>query len=233
MKYKLPRPKFDDVLKQVASREIKKQSFVIRKATDSVLKDLSDLCEVIKKKGLPDFLVLKQLPDPMGWGIFLHPEAKEIKKGTLIGSYGGEAYLIPQNLPDDSAYAFVPLEDITLLKDEQSHLDKERKFHGSRKYILCIDAQDRGNFLRFINHSEKPNIQARLMSVKKNSFGLEETPIEVLYFARKTIKPGEQLLVSYEEGEESYWSVLKIKPEPIVPTTFMLDKDLNLIDSRS
>lgn len=232
MKYKLVRPQFDPVLKAACDREILKQGLIIRKPTDKVLNELALLCHIIKEKGLPDNLVLKQLPDPMGWGIFLHPKADPIKKGTLIGSYGGEVYVLPQNVSDDSAYAFVPLEDMHLSKDEQKSLDGSRSFHPSRKYILCIDAKNKGNFLRFINHSEKPNIQARLMRVKKNNLGLSETPIEVLYFAKTTIKPGSQLLVSYEEGEESYWSVLKIKPEPIIADTFTIDHKLNLLDHR-
>lgn len=232
MKFKLFRPQFNESLKSACKREIIKQGLIIRSSTDKILKKLFELESIIKKQGLPDNLVLKQLPDPMGWGIFLHPKAKPIKKGELIGSYGGEVYVLPQNVSDDSAYAFVPLEDMHLTKQEQSVLDKERRFHPSRKYIVCIDAKDKGNFLRFINHSEKPNIQARLMKVKKNNYGLDETPIEVLYFAKTTIKPGSQLLVSYEEGEESYWSVLNIKPEPIVADSFTLDDNLNLLDHR-
>jgi hypothetical protein len=232
MKYRLARPEFDPVLKKVIEREVSKQGFLIRKVSPKILQELKESIEVIKKKEFPEHLILKALPDPMGFGIFLHPKSAPLKKGTLIGSYGGKTYVIPQNLPDDSAYAFVPLEDIILLKEEQSVLDPKRAHHGSRKYILCIDAQKDGNFLRFINHSEKPNIQARLVRVKKNSLGLQESPIEVFYFVKKTIKPGQQLLVSYEEGEESYWSVLKIKPEPIEPSTFTLDDKLNLVDHR-
>ena len=232
MKYKLPRPVFSDALVNMLEREAKKQKLYLAKASSKMLQELAAMCLVIQKQGLPEYLVLKKLPDPMGWGIFLHPKAKPLKKGKILGSYGGKAYVIPQNLPDESAYAFAPIEDLLLLKQEQEHLDPKRKFHPSRKYIFNIDAHKTGNYTRFINHSEKPNVLARLLTIPKNKQGLSQAPMEVIYSVKKTILPGEQLLVSYEDGEDSYWSVLKIKPEPILPRTFMIDENLNLIDSR-
>jgi hypothetical protein len=41
--------------------------------------------------------------------------------------------------------------------------------------------------------------------------------------------PGEQLLISYEDGEKSYWGVAKIKPFPMTPKTFILDSGLKLV----
>lgn len=213
-------------------REALKQEMYLCKASAKMLKELKAMCQIIEKSGLPEYLVLKKLPEPMGYGVFLHPKAKPLKKGKVLGSYGGHAYVIPQNLPDESAYAFAPIEDLILKKDEQNQLDPKRKFHPSRKYIFNIDAEKEGNYTRFINHSEKPNILARLLVVSKNKLGLCASPMEVIYSVKKTINPGEQLLVSYEDGEESYWSVLKIKPEPIFPNTFTIDENLNLIDHR-
>lgn len=232
MKYKLPRPVFSETLIKMLEREALKQKMYLCKASAKVIQELKAMCQIIEKSGLPEYLVLKKLPEPMGYGIFLHPKAKPLKKGKVLGSYGGEAYVIPQNLPDESAYAFAPMEDLILKKDEQKHLDPKRDFHPSRKYIFNIDAEKEGNFTRFINHSEKPNILARLLIVPKNKSGLTSSPMEVIYSVKKTINPGEQLLVSYEDGEESYWSVLKIKPEPIFPNTFTIDENLNLIDHR-
>ena len=42
--------------------------------------------------------------------------------------------------------------------------------------------------------------------------GLAPAAIEVIYCVKKTIRPGEQLLVSYEDGENSYWKAFGIKP---------------------
>lgn len=232
MKYKLPRPIFSETLIKMLEREVKKQKFYLAKITHKMMQELKSMCEIVEKQGLPEYLVLKKLPEPMGYGLFLHPKSKPLKKGKILGSYGGEAYVVPQNLPDDSTYAFAPIEDLILKKDEQQELDCKRGFHPSRKYIFNIDAEKTGNFTRFINHSEKPNILARLLNIPKNKCGLTPSPMEVIYSVKKTINPGEQLLVSYEDGEESYWSVLKLKPEPIFPSTFTLDENLNLIDHR-
>lgn len=232
MKYKLPRPVFSETLIKMLNREAEKQELYLTKASNKVMQELKVMCDIIKKSGLPDMLVLKKLPQPMGYGIFLHPKARPLKKGKVLGSYGGNTCVLPQNLPDESAYAFAPMEDLTLLKTEQAILDPKRNHHPSRKYVFNIDAENEGNYTRFINHSEKPNVLARLLVIPKNKHGLTPSPMEVIYSIKKTVNPGEQLLVSYEDGEESYWSVLKIKPEPIFPHTFTLDESLNLIDHR-
>jgi hypothetical protein len=232
MKYKLPRPEYSSLMIDIIKREMKKQNYAPPKMSKKALQELKHVIEVIKSKGLLQDLVLKQLPDPMGYGIFLHPKAKPIPKGQLISIYAGEVVFYPQYVPDNSAYAFAPIDDMTLTKNEQAILDKKRSFSSRRLYSLNIDAEDSGNFTRFINHSEKPNVEARLLEVPKNKLGLEEAPIEVVYFAKKKIMPGEQLLVSYEDGEACYWSVLNIKPEPVFAKTFTIDEKLNLIDHR-
>lgn len=233
MKYKLPRPVFSDALIKMLEREAKKQKMYLSKAGSKLLQELKAMCHLVEKQGLPDYLVLKKLPEPMGYGIFLHPKAKALKKGKILGSYGGSAYVLPQNLPDESLYAFAPMDGLILTKKEQQQLDPQRKFHPKRQYVFNIDAEKEGNFTRFINHSEKPNILAKLMIIPKNKWGLSSSPMEVIYSVKKKVEPGEQLLVSYEDdGQDSYWSVLKIKPEPIFPHTFTLDQNLNLIDHR-
>jgi len=70
----------------------------------------------------------------------------------------------------------------------------------------------------------------RYLRIPKNRFGLEPMALEVIYFAKKKIWPGEQLLVSYEDGEEqTYWGVMGIKPYPLTPKTFQLSESLRLI----
>jgi hypothetical protein len=232
MKYKLARPVFSDALTQLLERELKKQKTYLSKASDKVLEQMAKLIPVIKKQGLPSAFILKKLPDPMGSGVFLRPNAEPLFKGTLIGSYGGEAYISVQNSPDDSAYAFAPLEDMLLLKQEQELLDPKRKFHPRRLYMMNIDAEKKGNFTRFINHSQEPNIEARILKVPKNRYGLSPSPCEVIYFVKKKINPGEQLLVCYEDEEGSYWGPLKLKPEPLFAKTFTVNTQLKLIDHR-
>src|SRR5690606_41421034 len=91
-----------------------------------------------------------------------------------------------------------------------------------------LDARHKGNFTRFINHSENPNLAAYTISVPKNPFGIAPSPIEVVYFAKKKIRPGEQLLVSYEDGAKNYWNRSMGNPFPMTPQTFLLRTVLKL-----
>ena len=168
----------------------------------------------------------------MGFGIFLHPKAKPLLKGEMIGPYSGELSLVPSNVPDESLYAFEPLSEIRLTKEEHALFGGKRKYHPKRYYSLNVDALHKGNFTRFINHSEQPNVIAELVKIPRNDYGITPSPIEVFYFAKKMIRPGEQLLVCYEGEDKSYWSTLGIKPVPVTPRTYRLcPKTLNLISS--
>lgn len=232
MKYKLPRPKISPLIIEIITKAMKEQDYKPQRISKKAMTELKKVMQVIKKQGLPDHLVLKKLPDPMGWGIFLKPDAKPILRGSLISIYGGEAMIYPQNITDESAYSFAPIDDIKLTKEEHKLIDKKNKFSPRRHYSYNVDAERKGNFTRFINHSESPNIEARLLEIPKNSLGIETSPIEVVYFAKRTIYPGQQLLVSYEDGEACYWSVLNIKPVPIVADTFTLNEQMKLVDHR-
>jgi hypothetical protein len=229
MKYRLERPKFSEIACEVIARINEEKGESYNKLSKKAILELKSCCEAIKKEGLPSFLVHQKLPDPLGYGIFLHPKAKPLKRGFLIGSYSGEVVIKPKKEPDESAYAFAPEDDFKILKKEFLELELKGTFSSSRLYTLYIDADKKGNFLRFINHSEKPNIEARLLRVPKNNDGLETSPLEVFYFVKKNIEPGEQLLVCYEDEEKSYWGALNIEPSPIFPKTYRLDKNLKLI----
>ena len=228
MKFKLPRQLITPEVYKILSREVVRQKLSVLKATKKQLKEIAAVSQAIVKEGIAPNLVCKKLPDGLGYGIFLHPKAKPILKGQIIAPYSGEIFFAPENLPDDSAYAFEPLSKILLTKEEQSRFDPERRYHPRRFYSMYVDALKKGNFTRFINHSEKPNLVADLFNIPCNRYGLDPSSIEVIYLAKKTIKPGQQLLVSYEGDDKSYWGALKIKPIPITPDTFQLDSSLLL-----
>jgi hypothetical protein len=232
MKFKLPRQIYNQTIYAIASREVRKQKINVLRATKKHMREIAEICRIIEKQGLPESLVCKKLPNKLGFGIFLHPNAKPILKGQIIVPYSGELTLVPQNYPDDSLYAFAPLSDIHCTKEEQKFLDSKLRYHPRRLYSLNVDAVKQGNFSRFVNHSTKPNIVAELLCIPTNEYGLTPSPIEVFYFAKKTIHPGEQLLVCYEDEENSYWGPLKIKPVPITPKTFQLNSRLQLIGSK-
>ena len=164
----------------------------------------------------------------MGHGIFLHPDADPVPKGRVISAYAGEISIVPHDHADDSAYIFEMIAGMHLTKEEQKLLDKQLSYHPKRRYSLNLDALKKGNFTRFINHSETPNVVAHLVRIPANDFGLETSPMQIVYFAKKTILPGEQLLVCYEDGEGTYWGALKVKPVPVTPRTFHLNGSLEI-----
>lgn len=232
MKFKLPRQVINKTIKPIISREIKKQNTELVLADKNNLKEVSQVSETIQSNGLPKHLICKKIPHNLGKGIFLHPKAKPILKDQVIAPYAGDIVLIPQNQDnEDGSYAFVPLTNISLKKHEQLLIDKTCCYRPNRLYLLKIDALKKGNFTRFINHSEKPNIVAHLFKIPANRYGVEASPIEIIYIAKKTIRPGEQLLICYEDEEKSYWGASKIKPFPMNPTTFKLNSKLSIVET--
>lgn len=231
-KFSLPRASLDPAMIRLLKKEIQRQDIDVIRPNKKNLQQLAEVCRDIEEQGLPSNLVCAKLPKGMGHGIFLHPKAKPILKGQLIGPYSGKAAILPQNVASDTAYAFAPISDMKLTKEEQRRFDRSNGFHPKRLYSLDVDAEKNGNFIRFINHSAKPNVVAHLFRIPKNTLGLIPSPIEVLYLAKKTIRPGEQLLVSYEGDGDSYWKNLKIRPIPITPQTFQLSSDSKVIESK-
>jgi hypothetical protein len=183
---------------------------------------------VIETRGLPAHLVCKKLPHHLGSGIFLHPQSQPLLRGQVVAFYAGEVMILPQNLEDNGGYAFSLVESMHLTKKEQLDLDPRVTYHPRRLYSAKLDAFKKGNFTRFINHSDKPNIEAQMLSVPKNSSGLVSAPCEIIYFVKKRIYPGEQLLVCYEAGGKTYWKPSKIKPFCMTPATFQLDLDMTI-----
>jgi hypothetical protein len=228
MKYRLSRPCVPSEYLGIVRRAIRKQKIEIPRATKQEVRELARISKTIEKKGLPSHLVCKKLKGKLGRGIFLHPNAKPIMRGEVIASYAGDVTLIPQNRSDDSDYAFFLMADIVLTKEEQRVVDQSSKYHPRRLYALDLDAIKRGNFTRFINHSEKPNVEAHLLKIPRNSSGLAESPLEIIYIAKRTIRPGEQVLVCYEDEEKGYWGVMQIVPFPMTAQTFRLDSSLNI-----
>lgn len=230
MKYRLPRQLLSSEIAEIISREMKKQELCLLKFSKSHIEELEAVITAIQKRGLPSYLVCKKLPHNLGYGIFLHPKAKPILKGQVIAPYAGEVSIVYQDEPDEATYAFAPMSEMHLTKDEQKIFDQKRKYHPRRRYALKLDGEKKGNFTRYINHSSTPNVEASLLSIKKAAGSLLPMPLEIVYFAKKRILPGEQLLVSYEGEDNSYWTDPDFQPFPMTPKTFQIDKDLKLIE---
>lgn len=229
MRFKLARQFFSPELKLLASKEIKQQQIEISRASKKHLKEIAAVSRKIEKEGIPKYLVCKKLKGKLGFGIFLHPDAKPILKGQVIAPYAGVVFICPQNGSDDTDYAFSLIPNIVLSKQEQLRLGGNLPYHPRRLYSLDLDAAKKGNFTRFINHSEKPNVEADLFRIPANPYGLAPSPLEMIYVAKKKILPGEQLLICYEGDEKNYWGVMNIKPFPITPKTFQLNSALQII----
>lgn len=228
-RFSLPRQIFKQPLEEVISRSIEEQEIELDTLSLKQRQQMAERLKDIQEKGLPEGFIVQKISEEIGCGVFLHPEAKPLEKGSIIAPYSGVVFLAPQSAPDNSAYTFAVLTDIKLKKIEQKKYDKKHAFHPRRLYALNLDADQKGNFTRFINHSSKPNVEAEIYKMGKNKQGLEAMPLEVIYLAKKKILPGEQLLVCYEDEEESYWKPMGIKPFPMNPKTFVLNKDLQVV----
>lgn len=222
MKFCLPRQTSKLDLTFLIKREIAKQELAISPLSPKHRQQLKELIPLIKKGGFPPYLLLHDLPHNLGKGVFLAPKAAPLPRGMLIGPYAGEMEIVPSDY-EGGHYAFTPIEKIRLSREEQAFLDKDMPYKPRRSYTLKVDALHKGNFTRFVNHSSTPNLEARLCRVPQNDLGLEPSPIEVFYFTKKKIHPGEQLLVCYEGEENCYWNEEGVKPYPMKGNTFFLN----------
>jgi len=226
MEFRSSRQEIDQKLSDFLKVKIKEKKIYVPLISKKNLKELLLVGEKIEKEGLPSYLVLKKLEKKLGHGIFLHPEAKPILKGEVIAPYTGKVLIAPQNQGENSDYTFYLISDLHLTKEEQAIWNPTQAYHPRRVYSIDLDAEKIGNFTRFINHSQKPNLEAifyRIPATLDRGAGFE-----ILYVAKTKILPGEQLLVSYEGEDRSYWGAIGVKPFPMTPKTFQLDASLKL-----
>lgn len=225
MRYTLSQQIISKELIRICRRQKTADDLGLERLTKQNLREYAEVIKEIEKDGCPKRFVIKKLKGNIGRGVFLHPTARPIEKGEIIGPYAGEVSLVAQNDLDDADYAFDPVVDLLLTKEEQKRYDPKNKYHPRRYYAFKLDAKRKGNFTRFINHSYKPNVIAYLASTP----GM---PYQIIYVAKKKIQPGHQLLVSYEDGDKSYWGAIGIEPFPMTSSTFRIDKRLKIIEKR-
>lgn len=124
-------------------------------------------------------MVVRPVSPLVGWGVYAQ---ENIPAYAYIGEYTG----------------------VVRRRDRRKRLDNNFIFGytlGSKETPLVIDAQKYGNFTRFINHSDSPNIVSRSMIIDGVS--------RLLFFAPKPIAKGVQL--TYDYGPY-YW---RKRPAPI------------------
>ncbi|MES2199605.1 MAG: SET domain-containing protein [Chlamydiota bacterium] len=185
------------------------------KVSKKLYKEISKTNEAIISSDLPCNLELSHVNAQVDTGVFLKPSCKSISLGTLIGVYTGSYELVPADLASCNSYAYDVAQDIHLKKEDLKEVSRsEKPLDTKQDYSIQTNALETGNFTRFINHSSlHPNIEAVVGKLPGNK-------IEILLFALRRIKPGEQLLSNYGGY---YWKALHIIPTDMAPTTYMLD----------
>lgn len=131
---------------------------------------------------------IRYVNDVLGYGVFAK---KPIEAGSMIGEYTGKLYGFSQ-------LAHKPLQDLKYCISLGAFgID----YACGILYELYIDANERGNFTRFINHSSQPNILQKVVFAN----GLWHR----IFIAKRKIEKDEQLSIDY--GPD-YWKDRKITP---------------------
>jgi len=161
-------PVSDYVLEKIKKRAKRKYFPLFDKKHNKWINSL--YADAIRNKKEAPYQIKKVNP-LVGFGVFAK---KDIPELTFIGEYAGD-------------------------------LRARKKHDGTNDYIFgymvgmfrtpwVIDAEKRGNFTRFINHSFYPNVSSRGVVV--------DGIYHVIFFANRPIKKGEQL--TYDYGP-TYW----------------------------
>lgn len=142
-------------------------------------KDLDDLYGKDIEQSLIAPVYIKKISDSVGYGLFA---GSDLKKGDFIGEYTG-VVKVCEELTES-------FEDGSWETDFSWDFPDET---GST--VLEINGRLEGNELRFVNHHKNYNLDVE--------HTLHKGMWLIFFIARKNIKSGEQLFVSY--GDE-YWS---------------------------
>jgi hypothetical protein len=175
--------------------------------------DLSD-------HGIRPWLALCAIDDLVGKGVFLRPDANGLDPGTFIGIYAGDYRFVHANDPQRSDYGFTVLSDLELSWNDLDLIEGARLFE-TNQFCLEVDGAQSGNFTRFINHADKENA-----NVEHRYILMDDGTIQIGYWTKTRIRPGEQLLLNYGSG---FWLNKGIQPLPSNPRKHMLYPDGEVI----
>jgi uncharacterized protein len=127
--------------------------------------------ELLEGKTAP--IYIKWINQNIGYGAFA---AEDIARGQFIGEYTGVVRQIYRDHPDHNTYCLHYPTKLWSLKH------------------FAVDAMHEGNLIRFINHSELPNLQPLFL--------LDRRLFHQVFVANRAIVKGEQLTYNYGEN---YW----------------------------
>lgn len=125
------------------------------------------------EKGSVADVTIKWIDPQIGYGVFCN---HELPRGTYVGEYTGVVRQLKRLKPDHNAYCF--------------HYPTR---FWSWNYFM-IDALREGNEMRFINHSEQPNLEPKCL--------VDRGLLHLVFFTSQDIARGEQLTFNY--GSD-YW----------------------------
>ncbi len=158
-----------DILKKIKRRSYWKLKWKKYKAMNhwaSLLFEES----LVKMKGIP--YVIKKVNPLVGYGVFATTTILEF---AFVGEYTGvvRKRRFWKDSLNDYVFGYVI---------------------GPEDTPWVVDAREKGNFTRFINHSYEPNVTSKWIIV--------DGVAHIILFANRLIRPGEQL--TYDYGPK-YW----------------------------
>jgi len=142
-----------------------------RKMKQKKLRQMNDWILALYGKAMEkssrDFFYIRWINRYLGYGIFA---ARTLPALTYIGEYAGEVK--KRNNRDNRHNDYVFSYDLC-----------------GKATRYCIDAKKKGNFTRFLNHSESPNLTSRWV--------IKEEITHIIFFSNQTIPKGRQLTYCY------------------------------------
>lgn len=118
-------------------------------------------------------VTIKWIDEELGYGVFTN---QPLEPGDYVGEFTGDVRPLLRSKPDQNEYCF----------------HYPTRFWSKDYYV--VDALNGGNEMRFINHSDQPNLTPFCI--------LDRQLQHIVFFANQKINPGTQLTYNY--GKD-YW----------------------------
>lgn len=135
----------------------------------------------IRNGVVPD-VIFKKIDDQKGFGVIAN---RNFEPNEWAGEYLGKfCHEGSKKLSVYNAYAF----------EYPFSLESPSKF--------IIDAKNQGNFTRFFNHSEKPNLSSQIVFLDSKN--------HIVFLTNRRIQKGEEMCYHYGDN---YWK-LRSRPQP-------------------